>query len=88
MPATKTIKGPNGLRIELDKGQVCPDDPGSGTPAMVYKDGREEASGSYWRVQGEGTLDVRRGEITLTEPQLEWINSQEDAVNDFLYPKS
>lgn len=36
----ETLHGPGGVRLELDKTQVFPDDPGQGTPAMVYyKDG-------------------------------------------------
>ncbi len=85
----KTIDGPNGLRIELDKDEINPNDPGQGTPAMVYKKtAKGEASGTYWRVQGEGEMDGHDGgTVTLTERQMEWINGQEEAVQNFLYPK-
>lgn len=88
----KTIKSPKGLRglrIELDKGEVFPDDPGQGTPAMVYQNIplRGEASATYWCAMGEGELLAGPNTVSLTDEQVKWLGEQEDAVNEFLYPK-
>lgn len=37
MSATeRTLRGPAGYRLVLDSAEVFPDDPGAGTPALVY----------------------------------------------------
>jgi hypothetical protein len=88
---TKTIKGPkdaegNTLEIELDKGQVFPNDPGQGTPAMVLKkdkNGREVDSGTYWCAVESGELS--HNGTWLTNEQVEWLNTQTLTVDGFLY---
>ena len=74
---TKTLKGPNGLRIELDASQIFPDDPGAGAPAMVYK-GRD--SGTYWCALDTGEL----GDATLPQSALNWLDAQLDTVEAFI----
>ena len=74
---TKTLTGPNGIRIELDASQVFPADPGAGTPAMVYM-ARESAT--YWCALDTGELDGRK----LRQPELDWLESQIDTVEAFI----
>jgi hypothetical protein len=80
----KNLIGPGGVRIELDPSQVFLDDPGAGTPAMVYLPfGR--GSGTYWCACDTGEVD---GEPLLTDRQVEWLNEQNTLVNDYLYPEA
>lgn len=59
----KTYSGPRGVKLVLDSSENFPDDPGNGTPAMVYfKDGSAtltcvEGSGSVWS-DDKGDIDV------------------------------
>ena len=79
----KTIKGPSGIKIELDSTQVFPDDPGAGTPAMVYLN---EYCATYWCACGEGELlSDRRGTKRLTPDQLNWLERKDEEVTNFLY---
>jgi hypothetical protein len=80
-----------GIRIELDLDEVYPDDPGNGTPAMVYVKHPKfgECSGTYWRVLDTGEVDGPRSELVeLTPEQVAWIGDQEDEVNEFLFGKA
>lgn len=58
---TATFKGPEGLRLELDAGQIFPEDPGQGTPVLVVLANGD--SGTYGCVTSEGeTCDgTKRG---------------------------
>lgn len=84
----KNLYGPGRLRVELDTEQVFPDDPGNGTPAMVFLPFGRGCS-TYWCAREVGTVDggQRGGEIPLTDAQCEWLWSIEDAVEDFIHPK-
>ncbi len=85
---TKTLVGPNGIRIELDKDQVFKDDPGQGTPAMVRLNrGRHKPEGcsTYTCASNEGEIDAGSdGFVKLNEAQCLWLNQQEDAIGKFL----
>lgn len=65
------------IRIELDASEIYPNDPGQGTPAMVYS-GRH--SGTFWRAVAEGELD----NCELTAEQGAWLESQESSVEAFM----
>jgi len=80
---TKTLNGPGGLTIELDSAQIFPDDPGQGTPAMVYLLGGAEAT--YWWAADNGSLYTNDGrDIELSSQQCNWLHAQEDAVAEFI----
>lgn len=82
---TKTLSKGN-LRVVLDKSQVFPDDPGQGTPAMVYCG---EFSATYWCAVGESELfHDRRGAKRLTDEQVEWLESLDSELSSFLYGSS
>lgn len=69
-----------GWRVELDSAQIFPNDPGAGTPAMVYSP--SGASGTYWCVADTGEIDCGAEEC---DPAVaEWLNSIEDQVNEFV----
>lgn len=80
---TKTLSFGN-LKIELDKNQVFPDDPGDGAPAMVTF-GDYCASITCAICEGELTSHKRGFTLSLSEEQIEWLSNQEDEVNRFLY---
>lgn len=79
------IKGPGGLVLVLDSSQVFPDDPGNGTPAMVYlkRNGCEIASSTYNCALGEGELGSYgyKPPYQLSGAQLDWLNSMDPKVN-------
>lgn len=80
---TKTLSGPQGIRIELDSAQIFPDDPGQGTPAMVHL-GRESCT-FQWAC-GEGYMYSDHGdeEKPFTSAQMAWLEAQADTVSDFI----
>lgn len=77
------------LRVVLDRKRVVPNDPGQDTPALVhYKCERYSACSTYWCSCGEGELLIespRHGVHKLTEKQLEWLESLDPELTDFLY---
>ena len=75
----KTINGPKGLRIELDSSEIFPDDPGQGTPAIVYYEGYYA---SFDCALNSGELDC--GSYILTANQMKWLEDKIDNVNEFL----
>ena len=74
---TKTLTGPNGIRIVLDSRQVFPDDPGAGTPALVHV-GKNTAT--YWCALDTKEVDYH----DLDNAQYRWLYNQFDAVSDFV----
>ena len=79
--------------LELDRNEVNANDPGEGTPAMVWRKpvtqrrrfyGEGEASGTYWCALGEGVLSSDDSEIP--DDIYRWLQEKQDAVNAFLYP--
>lgn len=56
-------------RVELDPSQVFPDDPGNGTPEMVY--GPNDTSGTFFCTIDTGELDG----IRLPFAVLAWLGS-------------
>jgi hypothetical protein len=81
----KTLSGPQGIRIELDSAEIFPDDPGQGTPAMVYVGEGDQHSGTYWAALNEGELICgRSGDYQLNASQHNWLAAQEETVGAFL----
>lgn len=74
----QTITG-YGLRIVLDSSEIFPDDPGQGTPAMVYVVDRH-ASATYWCALNEGEIE----DVQLTTTQSNWLELQENNVSEFI----
>lgn len=74
-----------GLKIVLDRSQVFPDDPGQGTPAMVYS--ASGASATLWCAMSEGELVYSKtGNIRiLNDKQVEFLNSIQKKAEAFLY---
>jgi hypothetical protein len=81
---TKTLRGPDGIRLVLDRKEIVPDDPGDGTPALVWVD---NYSSTLAAAQGEGELLGSRDAKQLTDEQLAWLDEVSDAADDWLYGK-
>lgn len=77
----KILRGPNGLRIELDSDEIFPNDLGQGTPVMVYF---KKHSATYDCALDTGELDC--GDYYLTDEQLWWLEGKCEEVNYFLDP--
>jgi len=69
-------------RIELDASEIYPDDPGNGTPAMVY--GPTGASGTYECVLDNGEMDSHSGAVEVPPSVQRWLDDMFDHVSDFL----
>jgi hypothetical protein len=81
----KVLRHPDGLRIELDREQVIPDNPGDGTPALVFKEGFK-GNATLGLVEDLGVLHAFNddGVYMLTDGELKWLHDQTEVVNSFL----
>ena len=79
---TKMMLGPGGIKLVLDTTQVFPDDPGAGTPAMVYIN-KGQDSATFWCAVDTGECD----DVRLSDKQCKWLQAQYDDVINFLYTK-
>ena len=90
MPDIKIWQNHN-LKVVLDRKKVVPNDPGADTPAMVYyKSAKYEASATYWCAVGECQLEIttgrdKYGSHNLTSKQVEWLDSLDAELTEFLY---
>lgn len=77
----KIIKTLGNLWVELDPREIHPENPGAGTPAMVFvKQGSALLSGTFGAVLADGEID----EVPLTRAQLKWLEGLEPLVEDML----
>jgi hypothetical protein len=67
----------HGLRVEFDASEIFPEDPGQGTPVMVYTCGN---SATYNCARHEGEVDT----VRLTQQQIDWLWSIESDVWDWM----
>lgn len=81
----KTIHCPfnSAYRVELDKDEVIFDNPGEGTPAMVY--GPYGSCGTLYAAQAEGELVCGTREHTLPDNVTKWLSDIDEEVDAFLY---
>jgi hypothetical protein len=80
----KNLKGPQGYTIVLNTDDVFNDDPGKGTPALVY-DRSGRFSATYWCAMDGGELDGPRSSHTLPDAVVSWLRDSEDTVDAYLY---
>jgi hypothetical protein len=65
------------LKLVLDQKEIYPEDPGQGTPAMIYLDTDEGLfTSTYWCWEQIGTVDDYR----LTDSQLRFLSEKIDLV--------
>lgn len=65
--------------LVLDHREAVPDDPGAGTPAMVY--GPRDACATYFRALNEGELDCHQ----LPGSVNRWLESMEHYVDAYVH---
>lgn len=83
---TKTLTCPHApiWRIELDRREVFPDDPGAGTPAMLY--GPRDSSATFYCALDTEEIGTGDGSyIDVPRPVLDWMSAQEFVVAAFLF---
>lgn len=78
----KTLKGPCGATLVLDSNEIIPDDPGAGTPAIVYYHG---GSATFWCAIGEGEVEAKYEMIELPEKVLDWLNTIGNTAVEKMY---
>lgn len=66
----------SGWRVEFDSSEVCPTDPGNGTPVMVY--GPKNISGTYECAIGTGECDGEE----IPSHIYSWLESLENEIED------
>lgn len=77
------LKGPDGLRVKLDQGEVDLQRNVSGLPATVH---RNEAKATYWDARmSYRLLDPLDRPYQLTVEQLNFLERILDDLNVFLY---
>lgn len=65
------------LKLVLDQREIYADDPGQGTPAMIYLDTDEGLfTSTYWCWEQVGSVD----DYGLTESQLRFLSGKTDLV--------
>jgi hypothetical protein len=74
----QTVTGPDGIELHLDAGEIFPNDPGQGTPAIVKLSTGDTATFNCV----DNTLEVSG--IDLTSTQQNWIRSLSSTVDDWL----
>jgi len=67
----------HGLRVDFDATEIFPEDPGAGTPVMVWTCGN---SATYNCARHEGEVDT----VRLTQQQIDWLWSIEEDVWDWM----
>lgn len=75
----------DGWRVEFDSAEIFPDDPGNGTPVMVYASYfvrgyvyPKSASGTYNCVVNEGMC----GDVDVPDSIMHWLESLEDEIEE------
>jgi len=63
----------HGLRVDFDAAEIFSEDPGQGTPVMVWTCGN---SATYNCARNEGEVDA----VRLTQTQIDWLWSIEEDV--------
>lgn len=78
---TKTLIN-GAYRLVLDASQIIPDDPGAGTPAVVY--GPRDSSATFWCAVNEGVVSNSREDIEIPARVLRWLASNEELVSEWI----
>jgi hypothetical protein len=77
----QTIKGPGGLKIELDADEIFPDDPGQGTPILVsLPEGGERYTATYNCAVSENEVDG----IYLNDDQIDFLQNLDCELDNWL----
>ena len=82
---TKTLTCPHApiWRIELDRCEVFPDDPGAGTPAMLY--GPRDSSATFFCALDTEEISNDAECIDIPRLVLDWMSAEEFNIAAFLF---
>jgi len=81
---TNIYRGLGGWTLVADRREVFPDDPGNGTPLMVYAP-RMAGWGTLGRVLDTGEVDDATGAVIVVPPDvLTWLEDAEDNATEWL----
>ena len=81
---TKIHHGPNGWTLVADRREVFPEDPGNGTPLMVYAP-RMAGSGTLGRVLDTGEIDdTRCALMEVPASVMTWLDEVADTAETWL----
>lgn len=70
------------FRVELDSSEIYPDDPGNGTPAMLF--GPRGASSTFQCALDTGEMQLLDHYTEIPPSVQQWLESLEDEVEAFL----
>jgi hypothetical protein len=82
---TKVLRYGGSFFVLLDRREVYLEDPGAGTPAMVYLG---KYSASLWCALSTGEVTCPDDYRELTGAQYRWLESIQDDVEAFLYAET
>jgi hypothetical protein len=74
----QTLRGPDGIKLELDANEVYPHDPGMGTPALLTLKSGDTVTFACALDTGEAENE------TLTGAQQDWLAKLADGVDNWL----
>ena len=82
---TQTFHGPDGWTVVADRRQVFPDDPGQGTPLMVYAP-KAMACGTLARVLDTAETDTNTGQIEPVPGRvMAWLINIDNEANEWVF---
>ena len=82
---TATYHGPEGWTLVADRREVFPDDPGQGTPLMVYGP-RARCSGTLERVLDTAETDTNAGRLEPVPGRvMAWLEHIEDNATEWVF---
>lgn len=82
---TATFQGPQGWTLVADQREVFPDDPGAGTPLMVYGPG-QSCSGTLTRVLDTAETDTKSGLIEVVPGRvMAWLEQTEEQATEWVF---
>lgn len=78
----QTIMGPRGIKLVLDASQIFPNNPGDGTPCLIYY--KRETMTLECGTQNVGEIIPEAESYEDAEWAYDWINSLYDAADEWL----
>lgn len=83
IPRKSVLRHKSGWRLELDRDEIIPDNPGEGTPAMVYSPG-DKSSGTYWCAIDMGEVSCGDTVVPIPGDVLAWLLKQGYYVEQYM----
>lgn len=82
---TATFHGPDGWTLVADRREVFPEDPGQGTPLMVYGP-KATSSGTLGRVLDTTETDTTSGQLQPVPGRvMAWLENTEEQATEWVF---